>query len=87
MNKKISKLLTVMLVIVLALGLTACSKKEEAKNSPTGENSDIEALLSAEPENSREAAELYQKLMKKEEDVLTGSMELWELVADLASIR
>ena len=80
MNKKISKLLTVMLAIVLALGLTACSKKEEAKNSPTGENSDIEALLSAEPENSREAAELYQKLMKKEEDVLTGNMELWEKV-------
>ena len=36
--------------------------------------------MSAEPNNAEEAADLYQKLMKKENDILSNNSSLWEKV-------
>ena len=44
----------------------------------SGQTSESGTSLSAEPEDDKEAADLYQKLMQKEEDIQSANAKLWE---------
>ena len=81
MKKSIKKILAVLLVAVLTLSLAACSaKKDKNDSSSSNADTDIATLMSVEPNNAEEAADLYQKLMKKENDILSNNSSLWEKV-------
>ena len=79
---KIFKILTVITAFVLALGLTACSsnKSDKSDKGDKGGNSDIASLIATEPGSADEATELYNKLMEKENNILTNNSRLWEKV-------
>lgn len=74
---KTSKILAVIMALVLALGLAACSA---SKDGSKGGNSEIASLMATEPGSIDEATELYNKLMQKENDILTNNSQLWEKV-------
>ena len=81
MKKSIKKILAVLLVAVLTFSLAACSaKKDKNDSSSSNADTDIATLMSVEPNNAEEAADLYQKLMKKENDILSNNSSLWEKV-------
>lgn len=81
MKKSIKKILAVLLVAVLTFSLAACSaKKNKNDNSSSNADTDIATLMSVEPNNAEEAADLYQKLMKKENNILSNNSSLWEKV-------
>lgn len=74
---KTSKILAVIMALVLALGLAACSA---SKDGSKGGDSEIASLMATEPGSIDEATELYNKLMQKENDILTNNSQLWEKV-------
>lgn len=74
---KTSKILAVIMALVLALGLAACSA---SKDGGKGVDSEIASLMATEPGSIDEATELYNKLMQKENDILTNNSQLWEKV-------
>ena len=74
---KTSKILAVIMALVLALGLAACSAN---KDGSKGGDSEIASLMATEPGSIDEATELYNKLMQKENDILTNNSQLWEKV-------
>lgn len=74
---KTSKILAVIMALVLALGLAACSA---SKDGNKGGDSEIASLMATEPGSIDEATELYNKLMQKENDILTNNSQLWEKV-------
>lgn len=74
---KTSKILAVIMALVLALGLAACSA---SKDGSKGGDSEIASLMATEPGSADEATELYNKLMQKENDILTNNSQLWEKV-------
>lgn len=81
MKKSIKKILAVLLVAVLTFSLAACSaKKDKNDNSSSNADTDIATLMSVEPNNAEEAADLYQKLMQKENDILSNNSSLWEKI-------
>ena len=81
MKKSITKILAVLLVAVLTLSLASCSAKKNNNDSQSSNAvTDISTLMSVEPRNAEEAADLYQKLMQKENDILTSNSSLWEKV-------
>ena len=81
MKKSITKILAVLLVAVLTLSLASCSAKKNNNDSQSSNaDTDIATLMSVEPRNAEEAADLYQKLMQKENDILTSNSSLWEKV-------
>lgn len=81
MKKSITKILAVLLVAVLTLSLASCSAKKNNNDSQlSNADTDIATLMSVEPRNAEEAADLYQKLMQKENDILTSNSSLWEKV-------
>ena len=67
-----------LLILVLAFGLTACGGAKNNKETASGQTSESGTSLSAEPGDDKEAADLYQKLMQKEEDIQSANAELWE---------
>ena len=73
---KTFKILTLITAFVIALGLTACSSSKDDK----GGDSDIASLIATEPGSADEATELYNKLMEKENNILTNNSRLWEKV-------
>ena len=79
---KIFKILTVITAFALVLGLTACSssKGDNGDKDNEGSNSDIASLIATEPGSADEATELYNKLMEKENNILTSNSQLWEKV-------
>ena len=79
---KIFKILTVITAFALVLGLTACSssKGDKGDKDNEGGNSDIASLIATEPGSADEATELYNKLMEKENNILTNNSRLWEKV-------
>ena len=68
MNAK--KLVTLLLVAVLALSLAACGATGGDKTDGT----------SSEPKNAEEAAAMYNDLMAQENDILSENTALWEKV-------
>ncbi len=76
---KFSKLTAALLAFVLAFSLAACSANQNNKDDAT-DKSDIETLMKTEPGNADEAAELYEKLMQKENDILSADSALWDKV-------
>ena len=68
----------ILLIVVLAFGLTACGGAKNNKETASGQTSESGTSLSAEPGDDKEAADLYQKLMQKEEDIQSANAKLWE---------
>ena len=58
--------------------LTACGGAKNNKETASGQTSESGTSLSAEPGDAKEAADLYQKLMQKEEDIQSANAKLWE---------
>lgn len=79
MMMKFSKLTAALLAFVLAFSLAACSANQNNKDD-AADKSDIETLMKTEPGNADEAAELYEKLMQKENDILSADSALWDKV-------
>ena len=77
---KFSKLTAALLAFVLAFSLAACSANQNNKDDAAADKSDIETLMKTEPGNADEAAELYEKLMQKENDILSADSALWDKV-------
>ena len=77
---KLSKITALLMVPVLALCLAACSTPGSDASESTGSDPEIAELIAQEPGNAEEAAELYAKLMQKENDILSSDSSLWEKV-------
>lgn len=75
---KRSYMTAILFILVLAFGLTACGGAKNNKENASGQTSESGTSLSAEPEDDKEAADLYQKLMQKEEDIQSANAKLWE---------
>ena len=68
----------ILLILVLAFSLTACGGAKNNKETASGQTSESGTSLSAELGDDKEAADLYQKLMQKEEDIQSANAKLWE---------
>ena len=77
---KLSKIAALFMVPVLALCLAACSAPGGNTSEPASSDPKIAELIAQEPANADEAAELYAKLMQKENDILSSDSALWEKV-------
>ena len=82
---KLFKITPLIMALVLALCLAACSTPSGDANEPAGSNPEIAELIAQEPSSSNEAAELYAKLMQKENDILSSDNALWEKVFNAAN--
>ena len=82
---KLFKITPLIMALGLALCLTACSTPSGDANEPAGSNPEIAELIAQEPSSSNEAAELYVKLMQKENDILSSDNALWEKVFNAAN--
>ena len=77
---KLSKIAALFMVSVLALCLVACSAPGGNASESASSDPKIAELIAQEPANADEAAELYAKLMQKENDILSSDSALWEKV-------
>ena len=77
---KLTKIAVVLVVSLLAFSLAACSSPKDSEATSTSSNTDIATLLATQPKNAEEAAELHQKLMQKENEILSSNSKLWEKV-------
>lgn len=77
---KLTKIAVVLMVSLLAFSLAACSSPKDSEATSTSSNTDIATLLATQPKNAEEAAELHQKLMQKENEILSSNSKLWEKV-------
>ncbi len=75
---KLSRVLSIVLILVLVFALAACSTGKDNKDNASG--GDIATLLASEPKTADEAAKLYSQLMQKENDILASNSALWEKV-------
>ena len=75
---KRSNMTAILLILVLAFSLTACGGAKNNKETASGQTSESGTSLSAELGDDKEAADLYQKLMQKEEDIQSANAKLWE---------
>lgn len=82
---KLFKITPLIMALGLTLCLAACSTPSGDANEPAGSNPEIAELIAQEPSSSNEAAELYAKLMQKENDILSSDNALWEKVFNAAS--
>ena len=82
---KLTKIAVVLVVSLLAFSLAACSAPKDSEATSTSSNTDIATLLAMQPKNAEEAAELHQKLMQKENDILSSDNALWEKVFNAAN--
>ena len=82
---KLSKIAALFMVPVLALCLVACSAPGGNASESAGSDPKIAELIAQEPANADEAAELYAKLMQKENDILSSDNALWEKVFSAAN--
>lgn len=78
---KLSKIAPLLFVPLLVFSLSARSvpKGGGASDAATGD-SEIAALISEKPSNAEEAAELFKKLMQKENEIFSNDSALWEKV-------
>ena len=77
---KRTKIAALLMVPLLALSLAACSAPKDSNTGSMSGDSDIAALLATQSKNAEEAAELHQKLMQKENEILSDDSKLWEKV-------
>lgn len=77
---KLTKIATALLVPLLAISLAACSAPKDGAAKAKTADSEIAALMSEDPSTADAAAKLYQKLMQKENDILSTNSQLWEKV-------
>ena len=82
---KLFKITPLIMALGLALCLAACSTPSGDANEPAGSNPEIAELIAQEPSSSNEAAELYAKLMQKENDIFSSDNALWEKVFNAAN--
>ncbi len=75
MNAK--KLVTLLLVAVLALSLAACGPENNDKMGDMGGNG---SAMTGEPKNAEEALAMHKELMAQEKALLSEKTELWEKV-------
>ena len=75
MNAK--KLVTLLLVAVLALSLAACGTENNDKMGDMGGNG---SAMTSEPKNAEEALAMHKELMAQEKALLSEKTELWEKV-------
>ena len=75
MNAK--KLVTLLLVAVLALSLAACGTENNDKMGDMGGNG---SAMTGEPKNAEEALAMHKELMAQEKALLSEKIELWEKV-------
>ena len=75
MNAK--KLVTLLLVAVLALSLAACGTENNDKMGDMGDNG---SAMTGEPKNAEEALAMHKELMAQEKALLSEKTELWEKV-------
>lgn len=77
---KLSKIAALLMLPVLALTLAACSApKGDAKGATSGD-AQIAELIAQKPSSAEEAAELYQQLLQKENEIFASDNALWEKV-------
>ena len=74
---KLSKIAALFMVPVLALCLVACSAPGGNASESAGSDPKIAELIAQEPANADEAAEMYAKLMQKQNDILSSDNALW----------
>ena len=82
---KLFKITPLIMALALALCLAACSTSSGDANESAGSNPEVAELIAQEPSSSNEAAELYAKLMQKENDILSSDNALWEKVFNAAN--
>lgn len=82
---KLSKIAALFMVPVLALCLVACSAPGDNASESAGSDPKIAELTAQKPTNADEAAELYAKLMQKENDIFSSDNALWEKVFNAAN--
>ena len=75
MNAK--KLVTLLLVAVMALSLAACGTENNDKMGDIGGNG---SAMTGEPKNAEEALAMHKELMAQEKALLSEKTELWEKV-------
>ena len=75
MNAK--KLVTLLLVAVLALSLAACGTENNDKMGDMGGNG---SAMTGEPKHAEEALAMHKELMAQEKALLSEKTELWEKV-------
>ena len=68
---KKSKILTILMVLVLMVSLVACSTTKNNDKSKSNNTADISSLMKSEPSDLEDATALYQKLMQKENEILS----------------
>ncbi|OFK22818.1 TlpA disulfide reductase family protein [Olsenella sp. HMSC062G07] len=77
---KIAKIAAALMMSALVLCLAACSTPGGDKEKPAPDDAGIEALIAEQPKNAEEATDLYNRLMQKENDILSSDKSLWEKV-------
>lgn len=77
---KITKILTVLTLVMLIFSLAACGTTGGGKKNDVNRKSEIAALIATEPKSMDEAAKLHQKLMAQENAILSENSALWEKV-------
>ena len=82
---KLSKIAALFMVPVLALCLVACSAPGGNASESASSDPKIAELTAQKPTNADEAAELYAKLMQKENDIFSSDNALWEKVFNAAN--
>ena len=75
---KITKILTVLTLVMLIFSLAACGTTGGGKKNDVNRKSEIAALIATEPKSMDEAAKLHQKLMAQENAILSENSALWE---------
>ena len=77
---KLSKIASLLMAPVLTLSLAACSApKDDASDAASGD-AQIAELVAQKPADAEEAAELFQQLMQKENEIFASDSALWEKV-------
>ena len=82
---KLSKIAALFMVPVLALCLVACSAPGGNVSESASSDPKIAELTAQKPTNADEAAELYAKLMQKENEIFSSDNALWEKVFNAAN--
>ena len=82
---KLSKIAALFMVPVLALCLVACSAPGGNASESASSDPKIAELTAQKPANADEAAELYAKLMQKENEIFSSDNALWEKVFNAAN--
>ena len=77
---KITKILTVLTLVMLIFSLAACGTTGDGKKNDGNRKSEIAALIATEPKSMDEATKLHQQLMAQETAILSENSALWEKV-------